>query len=121
MSQLNELLCQLRDESCALGVLVVSEEGSLLAWDTGPGLSAESLSRSAIRSIGGIEGLARQLETDQFGVLYQNSPTETVYITALDREHVLAVFFEEGKVSPSEVQQSVRAIRGALVRALDHQ
>ena len=116
VSELTHLLGRLRDKALARAAFIVSEDGAMLRWDTEPGVSADALGSVAVRHIGGVEGLAGQLQTTEFGVVFHNSPTENVYVAVLGRELLLAVLFDESRTSLGAVRLCVKAFRDEVIR-----
>ena len=96
---MTDVLGRLRREALARAAFVVDEEGTILASDTDADTPLERLGQTAVERIGGVEGLARQVNTPDFGVLFHDVAGEDVYVSTLSQGRTLGVLFDQNQTS----------------------
>ena len=115
---MTDVLAQLRRETLARATFVVDDEGQILAADTDAGTSLESLGQTAAERIGSVDGLTRQIDSPEFGVVFHDATGEDVYVSALAEGRTLGVLFDQAHTSLGTVRLRVKALHNDLVREL---
>src|SRR5262245_19428203 len=113
---MNDVLGRLRREALARAAFVVDDDGVVLAADSDAETPLERLGEMAIEQLGGVAGLARQITTSDFGLLFHDVTGEDVYVVALDDGWTLGILFDQNKTSVGAVRLHVMAFRAELMR-----
>jgi predicted regulator of Ras-like GTPase activity (Roadblock/LC7/MglB family) len=111
-----DVLARLRGECLARAAFIVNEEGNILSAETDAGTSLATLGHAAVECLDGAEGLARQINTPEFGVVLHDVTGEDVFVSPLAEGCTLGVLFDQGRTSLGNVRLRVKALRDELVR-----
>jgi predicted regulator of Ras-like GTPase activity (Roadblock/LC7/MglB family) len=110
-----DVLAHLRRETLARATFVVDGDGEILAADGDAGTLLESLGHAAVERIDAAEGLAAQLDSPDFGVVFDVAG-KNVYVSALGEDRTLGILFDESRTSLGTIRLRVKALHDELVR-----
>ncbi len=118
VSELTVVLARLRDEAFARAAFVVDEDGDILAYDADSQTGLDELGRTSVTQLGGAEGLARQLDTPDFGVVFHDAVGQDVWVSVLNDGYILGILFDQGRTSLGNVRLRASAFRAHLLQAI---
>jgi hypothetical protein len=81
MNTLTDVLGRLRHRTAARAVLVINDRGDLVAGDAERHSPSAALRQLWINRLGGTEGLSRQIDTPDFGILVHDVSGDDVHVS----------------------------------------